>query len=139
MVCAGRVGAERIRQLLGKTVGDRITLNADRTKRRVGPMEGSEAVVPDQPELAEVDLGVIEALPMVPAVDFGDTDEVAERPQVVQVGMLEREVHSEDCQPPAQNFGRGAEQAQHQQPRAGHQRRVDWVPTLTVQPIEPAR
>ena len=107
MVCAGRVGAERIRQLLGKTVGDRITLNADRTKRRVGPMEGSEAVVPDQPELAEVDLCIDVVAAMVPAMQIGTADPASQRPQrVVEVGVLEREVDGQQREPGADHARR---------------------------------
>lgn len=80
-VRAGWVCEERVCQLFAVAVWDRITLDADRPEQRTGSMERAERVIPQHPELAEVHLCVREALTVVPAVDFSDTDEVAQRPQ----------------------------------------------------------
>lgn len=61
---------KRINQLLAVAVRHRVAFDADCAQWRLRLIEGTEEVVPYQPELPEIDLRVREALPMVPAMEF---------------------------------------------------------------------
>ena len=78
-------------------------------------MVAAQQPVPEQQELAEIHLGVLEVALVVPAVHLRHRQQPPQRAEiVVQVGVLKREVHGEQGEPGGAEFRRCAEQGQQQ-------------------------
>lgn len=114
-----RLGAKRIPELV------RIAGSKSRVAQpdfggadyACGDEETPEQVIPDHPELAEVHLRILVLALVMPAVHFGSTDHVAERPHpVVEIGMLEGKVHRQEGKPESHRGSRGAQQHQRSKP-----------------------
>lgn len=63
-------------------------------------MRCSEKPIPNEQDLAEINLGVLVVTLVVPSVHFRDAEQAAEwSERVVDIGVLESEMHRQDRKP----------------------------------------
>lgn len=84
--------------------------------------------------------GMASALDAGDMKDFGSTDHKAQWPDsVVQVGMLERQVHGQKAEPCTDGHGRCPHQDHGEQAGRRHHPRVQGVSALAIEPVQAFR
>jgi hypothetical protein len=104
-------------------------------------MEGRpEKVVPKREKAAEIHLGFMEGLPMVPAMVFRHGEDEAEPARPVgDIAMLKQEVNVEHGQEAGHGLRRGPEQPCGEKARSPLDEEMEWVSAFAVQGIKALR
>ncbi len=100
----------------------------------------AKQMIPNHPELAEVDLGVFIVPLVMPAVNFRDAEQTAEGPEtVVEIGVLKRQVDGDDREPAADRNRRRTQHHRDAESRHRQHQGTERMAALTVEPGTGAR
>ena len=135
-------GRQRPPELLQIAAGNRLLTQPHLAPARAagGVVKGAEQPIPDQEHLAEVDLRVLELAFVVETVHLRHAQQIPQQPQpVVEVGVLEGQMHAHEAHPGGDGDGCCAQGQQRRQAGCRKHQRRERMPPPSVEPVEALR